>query len=491
MMLLPMVVGAQETVEIDGIWYNLIEKGKVAEVTNRLGGSSEGSGSYKGSVVIPDSVTYNGVEYDITSIGQNAFYGCTSLTTITIPNSVSSIEENVFKYCTALMTVKSYITEPFSINNFENETYRQGKLYVPKGTKELYVRFDGWREFLKIEEMEYEHSPNGECATPTITLIDNKFKFHCATPGAEFTSSLTTEEIFTGDEVSMSNDEITYTLTVYATAPGYDRSQPATYRFTLKKCDVNQDGAVDVADIATIIDKMAGKENKPGETQTFTVNGVSFTMIGVEGGTFMMGNDNSDALRNEKPVHQVTVSSFSIGQTEVTQALWYSVMGTNPSQFKSMKLPVEMVSWDDCQTFITKLNQITGQQFRLPTEAEWEFAARGGNKSQGYKYAGSNYINDVAWFSDNENFNTHEVGTKWPNELNIYDMSGNVWEWCQDWYGDYSSDAQTNPTGPESGDSRVFRGGGYLSTKINCEIVYRASGAPTKKTDSIGFRLAL
>ena len=189
-----------------------------------------------------------------------------------------------------------------------------------------------------------------------------------------------------------------------------------------------------------------------------TVNGVAFNMVKVSGGTFQMGatsEQGSYVDSDEQPVHQVTLSDYYIGETEVTQELWQAVMGSNPSKFTgSGLLPVEKVSWDDCQTFITKLNV-----FRLPTEAEWEFAARGGNSSQGYKYSGSNNIDDVAWYTNNSNSKTHEVGTKAPNELGIYDMSGNVWEWCQDWDGSYSSSAQTNPTGPTSGAERVYRGG--------------------------------
>ena len=233
-----------------------------------------------------------------------------------------------------------------------------------------------------------------------------------------------------------------------------------------------------------------------GETKTYTANGVSFTMIGVEGGTFQMGatsEQGSDADSDEKPVHQVQLSSFSIGQTEVTQELWEAVMGANPSNWKGLKLPVEKVSWNDCQTFITKLNQITGQQFRLPTEAEWEFAARGGTKSKGYKYSGSDTIGDVAWYTDNSS-KTHEVATKQANELGIYDMSGNVWEWCQDWYDSsyYSSSVINNPTGPTTSSSyRVLRGGSWFDSAADCRVANRVRYAPTGADSRLGLRLAL
>ncbi len=195
----------------------------------------------------------------VTRIGSYAFWNCSDLTSVTIGGSAVTIEQEAFNGCTALRTVRSYIKEPNNISKFDEGTYRQGTLYVPFGTKDLYVRFDGWREFLHIEEMEEGASPNtkGACATPTIVVADNKFRFQCKTPGAKFTSSLTTEEqTFEGDEVRM-GDEVTYILTVYANAPGYDRSEPAIYKFTINKSDVNGDGTVDVADISTIISVMA------------------------------------------------------------------------------------------------------------------------------------------------------------------------------------------------------------------------------------------
>ena len=273
--------------------------------------------------------------------------------------------------------------------------------------------------------------------------------------------------------------------------------------------DINGDGSVDIADVNAVINIMLGKTNQ--EVQTFTVNGVSFKMVAVEGGTFMMGateEQGSDAYGSEKPVHQVTLSSYSIGQTEVTQELWQAVMGSNPSYFQAstdpnygsnLQRPVEMVSWNDCQTFITKLNELTGKTFRLPTEAEWEYAARGGNKSQGFKYAGSNNVRDVAWSiatipsqtSGTAGYGAQTVATKAPNELGLYDMSGNVWEWCQDWYDYYSSDPQTNPTGPSNGATVVFRGGGWCQGFISCRVSMRNNCGEMVTDSYIGFRLAL
>lgn len=226
------------------------------------------------------------------------------------------------------------------------------------------------------------------------------------------------------------------------------------------------------------------------------VNGVSFTMIPVKGGSFTMGatsEQGSDASSNEEPAHQVTLSDYYIGETEVTQELWQAVMGSNPSDFTgNLQHPVECVSWNDCQAFITKLNNLTGENFRLPTEAEWEYAARGGNASEGYKYSGSNSIGDVAWYSDNSSNTTHPVKTKQANELGIYDMSGNVWEWCADWYSSsyYSSSPQDNPSGPSSGSNRVLRGGSWGSYTRYCRVAFRNCDNPSSGGNGRGLRLA-
>ena len=237
------------------------------------------------------------------------------------------------------------------------------------------------------------------------------------------------------------------------------------------------------------------------EELEFVVGSCSFKMIKIEGGTFTMGataEQEDDAYDWERPAHQVTLTDdYYIGQTQVTQALWTAVMGWNHSEFEGNNLPVEGVSWDDCQSFIEKLNSILsyelgGKRFALPTEAQWEFAARGGIKSKGYKYAGSNNIDDVAWYMDNSNKQTHPVAQKQPNELGLYDMSGNVWEWCKDWYDHrYSRKAQTNPQGSADGKERVIRGGSWNNIAMFCRVSNRFNYTPDYSFYHLGLRLCL
>ena len=259
------------------------------------------------------------------------------------------------------------------------------------------------------------------------------------------------------------------------------------------KDDVNDDGVVDLSDATTLIDHVLNGVNN-GSSHIFIAHNVMIEMVRVEGGTFTMGataEQASDAFSDELPTHKVTLSPFLIGKYEVSQTLWLAVMGENPSVNTGINLPVDNVTWNECQTFITKLNELTGKNFRLLTEAEWEYAARGGNKSKGYKYSGSNNLGDVAWYIDNSNNTSHAMGTKAPNELGIYDMTGNVMEWVSDWKGSYSSGAQTNPTGPDSGTYRVNRGGSYGNVERLSRITNRNSIDPNMPSKTMGLRLCL
>lgn len=261
--------------------------------------------------------------------------------------------------------------------------------------------------------------------------------------------------------------------------------------------DVNDDRRVSIDDVTGLIDMLL--IGNYGNIEVIVVNStVRIRMVKVTGGTYWMGagaDPAGEASSWELPSHKVTVSTFSIGETEVTQQLWQAVMGNNHSRFTGNEMrPVEGVSWNDCQQFISKLNAITGKTFRLPTEAEWEFAARGGNKSKGYSYAGSNDVAQVAWQGYNTGGSecmTHLVASLAPNEIGIYDMSGNVWEWCQDWYGPYSNGEQVNPKGPATGVCKVFRGGCWSSESRYCRVSERFYFVPSLSGDIIGLRLAL
>ena len=257
--------------------------------------------------------------------------------------------------------------------------------------------------------------------------------------------------------------------------------------------------SLDFKDVVLLAD---GKELKDvqcaglgGAVLEFEVDSCRFKMIPIEHGTFMMGA--TSPVYDERPVHEVTLTNdYYIGETQVTQALWTAVMEQNPSCFKGDDLPVENVSWNACKTFIKRLNKLLSEKlgkkcFALPTEAQWEFAARGGNKSKHTRYSGSNNIKEVAWYDRNSDKKTQLVKTKKANELGIYDMSGNVWEWCQDWYGDYSSNAQTNPTGPSSGTYRVYRGGSWDNDASSCRLPCRGLGFPNEHGERLGLRLVL
>ena len=262
--------------------------------------------------------------------------------------------------------------------------------------------------------------------------------------------------------------------------------------------DVDKNGVVSISDVTALVDCLLTGIwiDEPVVTKEITVNGVTFTMTLVKAGTFTMGataEQIDDANRNEYPAHEVTITfDYYIGQTEVTQELWQAVMGDNPSEFQGdLQRPVENVTRFDCAYFVDRLTSLTGMVFRMPTEAEWEFAARGGNLSKGFKYAGGDDINELGWCLENAGDITHPVAGKCPNELGLYDMSGNVCEWCQDWYVNYDSEPQINPIGPESGYYNVYRSGSWCSSASKCRVSSRNSESPYEKSNYLGLRLVM
>ena len=255
------------------------------------------------------------------------------------------------------------------------------------------------------------------------------------------------------------------------------------------------------------------KEEKPidpdytaGADYTVTTFGLNMDMVYVEGGTFEMGataEQGDDAYDNEYPVRTIKLDSYHIGKYEVTQAQWEAVMGTSLEEQRALSTlddgivgegadyPMYYVSWHEAQEFCRKLSEKTGKKYVLPTEAQWEYAARGGKKSKGYKYSGSDDIEEVAWYGENSDYQTHRVGTKKANELGIYDMIGNLWEWCSDWYGTYDESDTDNPQGPVNGSNRVYRGGSwYHRYAFPCRVAFRISDSPDFSYYFLGFRVA-
>ena len=263
----------------------------------------------------------------------------------------------------------------------------------------------------------------------------------------------------------------------------------------LKNHDIDGDGKVTINDVTALIDKiLIGDNEEEAPDDLFEVNGVSFKMIPVKPGAFTMGSPATEtgSGTNERPQHKVTLTKgYYIGETPVTNGLWKAVMGSIPSKHKGLDSPVEMVNWVECQAFIAKLNELTGKKFRLPTEAEWEFAARGGTLSKGTIFAGSNTPKDVAWYTTNSGGTTQPVGQKAPNELGLYDMSGNVSEFVADRYGAYTAQDATDPTGPSIGNYKVYRNGSYQDAAKECRVARRYPAAPDYKQPFLGMRLAL
>ena len=404
---------------------------------------------------------------------------------------------------TVRVVKKMYATYSQTVTVSDNETTRIAPT-LAADFAEVTLKVDADADIYVNDELKGKRSWTG-------ALGSGSYKIECKQASHE--TSQTTKEItpaMAGQTITLPAPRPIYGSLNVESSPNFcqlfidDQAQGITPKFisellvgtyTLR---LTKEGYTDYTETVTIAkgerkQVTATLNNKP--EVIFTVNGVSFTMKLVEGGTFQMGatsEQGGDAYDYEKPVHNVTLSSYYIGETEVTQALWQAVMGSNPSHFKGDNLPVECVNWDDCQEFITKLNRLIGRTFRLPTEAEWEYAARGGKKSNGYKYAGSNTIGSVAWYMDNSS-ETHPVKGKAPNELGLYDMSGNVWEWCHDLFGKdyYGKSPSVNPQGPSSGSGRVLRGGCWFFNARPCRVSNRFSFGPGRRDYSGGFRLAL
>ena len=400
----------------------------------------------------------------------------------------------------------------FTLNN-QNETHREDVMLRSNGANitlsvdadaDIFVNNNkkgtrSWTGSLKAGSYQVEcRQANHKPSTQNITVKEGENQSIVLTPPTPITGVLAITSTPSGAAIYLDGKDygttprnITDLLigqhTVTLSLGGYNDAQSTVEIKEQQTTDLSLALTEGANNAGTPVNTSLPKENK-----TFTVNGVSFVMVPVEGGTFQMGSNYAEP--EEGPEHAVTLDNYYIGQTEVTQALWYAVMGTNPSYFHGSSLPVEFIKWRECQEFIFKLNILTGQKFRLPTEAEWEYAARGGNKSKGYQYSGSNDIDAVAWYGDNSGTKTHEVATKLPNELGIYDMSGNVWEWCQDWYNSkyFNNSPSKNPTGPLKGSRRVCRGGSWRKSDIkDCYVFVRGSFQSWNWSAFHGLRLAL
>ena len=426
--------------------------------------------------------------------------------------------------CAAVRVSLTVSGATFSGTNHLGDIDRQGAdyiLFMPSGSKKMYIQHPHYHE-LEVVFGDYGIDRLESLATYRVTINVPQ------TANAPQSKQTLTIKVTPTDAIVQIDGEVVDGNSILLTvgthkynvvARGYysqegaveiKENSPAKLVVELdRKTAASQGGTVSVASQAQPqtqpvqplveveplqpVQQPSAASTTVGGAQTFTVKGVSFTMLPVEGGTFTMGAtaEMTDPSDDEKPTHQVTLSSYYMGETEVTQALWTIVMGNNPSDFKGDDLPVEMVSWNDCQTFLTRLNALTGRTFHLPTEAEWEYAARGGSMSRGTQYSGGSNLDEVAWYKGNSGSKTHPVKTKKANELGLYDMTGNVWEWCQDWKGSYSSSAQTNPTGPASGSYLVYRGGSWFSDARLCSSSHRGNRTPGFSYNYLGFRLAL
>jgi len=559
-LLLPATASAYDF-EVDGIYYNISSNNTVEVTYKDTNYNSYSVDVTIPSAVafnnhayvvtaIGDSAFYNSHIYSVTipeyvtSIGNAAFYGC--MTSITCLSKTPPSIHNSFDYDP---------NSNFLYPNIDGEIGYFTVLYVPEDAYNAYCEspMSSFFDYVVVIGGELEETPE-----PSVSIVVRGYDVSVQIDAEEGStvyvrydiisaSGLYTQETWWDGydgHFNYESDYDRYYLVIYAFAisDGKLPSQLVRYESPLIdghtydqepspmfRGDVNKDGRVNIEDLTELIDiLLQGKSISDyptvdvdgdkivtisdvtvlidfllGGAEYFTVNGVNFTMIRVPAGTFMMGateEQGSDANSWEKPVHEVTLSnSYLIGETEVTQELWLAVMGTNPSRHEgSYQKPVENVSWLDCQEFISRLNELTGLSFRLPTEAEWEFAARGGDRSKGYKYAGSDNVNDVAWYQGNTPSvgpdglgSTQRVATKAPNELFLYDMSGNVDEWVWDYFDYYTSEPQINPSVSESNFGHTYRGGSWYGGANVARVSYRFFRDSTFKRGTMGLRLAL
>ena len=456
------------------------------------------------SITIPNSVTSIGedafslcngltsitIPNSVTSIGNSAFWDCDGLTSITIPNSVTSIGDSAFYSCDGLTS----ITIPSSVTSIGNGAFAScSKLKEFKGK---FASPDG--RCLIVDGVLNSFAPSG-LTTYTIpnsvTSIGEWAFAHCS---GLISITIPNSVTSIGGGAFYSCDDLTSVYCKATTPPTLGNSYVFDYNSSSRKIYVPTasvsayKSAYGWSEYASSI---VGYDFDGNPTYTETISGLNMKMVYVEGGSFQMGatsEQSGKAESDEHPAHAVKIDPYYIAECEVTQAQWRKIMGYNPSQFTGNENhPVENVSWDEAAQFCRKLSQLTGKKYLLPTEAQWEYAARGGNQSQGYKYSGSNSPQYIAWYDSNSSSESRAVKQKSPNELGLYDMSGNVLEWCSDWYneGYYRISAQNNPTGQTSGTHRVLRGGSWRGSEDNCRVSHRRHGSPTTRSSSIGFRV--
>ncbi len=358
----------------------------------------------------------------------------------------------------------------------------------------LYVPFG-------IKKIKMNHQKFGYCEYPTTVSIERArtyvMRLHTkavSEGGNENFGQITVNSNPEGAEVYL--DGVNVGFTPYY----YEYAIPGKHRISVRKVGFfDSDSNVDIrkgenSTIDETLVKSCDIQNKSDRVD-ITIKDVKFSMIRVDGGTFIMGatQEQRDTKVDEQPAHVVTLSDYYIGETEVTNALWAAVMGNSPSHtsYNAPQMPVNMISWDDCMKFVNRLSTLTGLQFSLPTESQWEYAARGGNRTQKNLFAGSNNAKDVGWYKKNSRMEVKEVKQKKPNELGLYDMSGNVFEWCYDWYGLYKDEVKSNPTGPNTGTQRVIRSGSCAAKERELRVSCRAANPPSSQFSAIGMRLAM